>query len=65
MTKKAEKLTLREKFSVCPSCRYSGGFHVIFKGNQKEIKMNLVCPSCHDEFDLNLSATISDSSRST
>lgn len=60
MSGKAEKKTLDEEFTVCPSCRYSGGFHVIFKRIPGEIKMNLVCPSCHDEFNLNFTITVSD-----
>ena len=60
MSKKIEKITLREEFTVCPSCRYGGGFHTIFKRLPEEIKMNLVCPSCNEEFDLNFTITVSD-----
>ena len=60
MPRQAEKKKLNEEFTVCPSCRYNGGFHVIFKRIPEEIKMNLVCPSCHDEFDLNFTVTVSD-----
>lgn len=60
MSRKAEKIELDKEFTVCPSCRYSGGFHAIFKRISGEVKMNLVCPSCHDEFDLNFTITVSD-----
>ena len=60
MSKKVERIALTEEFVRCPACGYNGGFHTTFKRLPDMIKMNLVCPSCHDEFDLNITVTITE-----
>jgi Zn finger protein HypA/HybF involved in hydrogenase expression len=52
------EVDFKEEFSVCPTCGYRDGFHSIFRGNNSELKWLLICPACHDTFDIGLSADI-------
>lgn len=51
-----EVLTIQGDFTVCPHCRYDGGFHSIFPGyNPSEgSKWILMCPSCKAKYDIGL-----------
>ena len=41
-----------EEFRVCPSCGYRDGFHSMFKKDNDITRWLLICPSCHDIFDI-------------
>ena len=56
---KPKKVKLGTKFETCPSCGYTGGFHVFFeplKGTK--VRMNLKCPNCRARYNLGLTVEI-------
>jgi Zn finger protein HypA/HybF involved in hydrogenase expression len=56
MTGKVIKLEMQETFRSCPTCGYRDGFHSSFQKEGALLKWLLVCPSCHDTFDIGLTA---------
>ncbi len=40
--------------SACPACGYQDGFHVSFnfENNSREGQIILICPACHQRFDI-------------
>jgi len=42
------------KISTCPACGYKDGFHVSFQvaENQRQAQIILICPDCHQRFQL-------------
>ena len=57
MPGKVIKLELQESFRSCPTCGYRDGFHSMFQREGQEIAWLFICPSCHDTFDIGLTAT--------
>ncbi len=49
---KTTKVEMHEEFRACPNCGYRDGFHSMFKKEDGLVKWCLICPSCHDAFDL-------------
>lgn len=56
MKDKPIKVELETEFTICPSCGYRDGFHSVFKKEKGVIKWLFICPSCHELFDLGLTA---------
>ena len=57
---KAKKVKLAKKFETCPSCGYTGAFHVYFERLKgAKVRMNLKCPNCRSRYDLGLVVEIS------
>lgn len=50
------KTEMQEEFRSCPTCGYRDGFHSMFKREEGAIKWLFICPSCHDVFDIGLTA---------
>ncbi|MFV0436130.1 MAG: hypothetical protein ACK5PS_01865 [Desulfopila sp.] len=47
---------MQDTFRVCPTCGYRDGFHSSFLKTEGVTKWLLVCPACHDIFDIGLTA---------
>lgn len=58
MSKHLIDVDFKEEFCVCPTCGYQDGFHSVFRRNHSEVKWLLICPACHDTFDIGLTADI-------
>lgn len=56
MIKNVIDIAFDEEFSICPTCGYRDGFHSVFRSDNSEIKCLLICPACHDTFDIGLTA---------
>lgn len=54
MPSKVVKIEMQEKFRYCPTCGYRDGFHSMFQREDGVTRWLLICPSCHDAFDLGL-----------
>lgn len=59
MPNKVIKVEMQNQFRSCPTCGYRDGFHSMFEKEDETIKWLLICPSCHDAFDIGLTADIS------
>ena len=51
MAEEIMKLNINGTTDTCPVCGYKDGFHVSFKAVSGNIKIILICPSCHSRFD--------------
>jgi hypothetical protein len=49
-------ISMKDAFKVCPTCGYKDGFHSMFKKDGEIIRWLHICPSCHDVFDIGLTA---------
>jgi Zn finger protein HypA/HybF involved in hydrogenase expression len=58
LNKHVIEVDFKEEFSVCPTCGYRDGFHSVFRSEKSEVKWLLICPACHDTFDIGLTADI-------
>lgn len=56
MTQKIITIEMKEEFRTCPTCGYRDGFHSMFRQDGDSTKWLLICPSCHDTFDIGLTA---------
>ncbi len=54
MDYKINDVKMEEEFKICPSCGYTDGFHSMFKKEEDITKWLLICPSCHNVFDIGL-----------
>lgn len=56
MVGKVIKMEMQDTFRSCPTCGYRDGFHSSFQKEDDLVKWLLICPSCHDTFDIGLTA---------
>ena len=56
MDKTINKVEMGEEFKVCPACGYKDGFHSMFKKEGGTTRWLFICPSCHEVFDIGLTA---------
>ena len=56
MPYKTIPVDMKEEFRSCPTCGYRDGFHSMFRMEDGVVKWLLICPSCHDAFDIGLVA---------
>lgn len=56
MDQEIKKLEMGAEFRVCPSCGYRDGFHSMFKKDRDITRWLFICPSCHEIFDIGLTA---------
>jgi transcription elongation factor Elf1 len=56
MGDQVKKFSLKSEFRDCPTCGYKDGFHSMFKKEGKIVRWLLICPACHDAFDIGLNA---------
>ena len=54
MPRNINVVTFDKEFTICPVCQYRDGFHTIVKQEDEQLKWLLVCPSCHEIFDIGL-----------
>jgi hypothetical protein len=58
----AKKITMKDRFEICPGCGYENGFHIILihqaKTRNAAMKFQLKCPSCARTYDFNLHAIV-------
>ena len=56
------KIQVKGTFRACPNCEYRDGFHAMFdqieSSEQGEYRWLLICPSCHEVFDIGLQARL-------
>ena len=56
MIDKVHKIEMKSEFRSCPTCGYRDGFHSMFREEAGVTRWLLICPSCHDIFDIGLTA---------
>jgi hypothetical protein len=56
MEQEIQKIDMKNDFRVCPACGYADGFQSMFKGQL--IRWLLTCPSCHELYDIGLTARL-------
>ncbi len=56
MDYEVKSISMEDEFKVCPTCGYKDGFHSMFKKEGELIRWLHICPSCHDVFDIGLTA---------
>lgn len=56
MDYKINKGQMEGEFKICPSCGYKDGFHSMFKKENDITRWLFICPSCHEVFDIGLTA---------
>ena len=54
MDYEVKKMDMGKEFKVCTVCKYEDGFHSVFKKEGGVTKWLLICPSCHNVFDIGL-----------
>ena len=53
---KVEKIDSFKEFKKCPACGYEDGFHSMFRKEDGKTRWLLICPECHQVFDIGLDA---------
>jgi rRNA maturation endonuclease Nob1 len=53
---KVNRVDMKNEFKICPVCGYGDGFHSMFEklSGVEEISWKLICPDCHNVFDIGL-----------
>ncbi|UCF87470.1 MAG: hypothetical protein JSV71_01800 [Nitrospiraceae bacterium] len=52
MDYKVNSVVMEKEFKVCPSCGYKDGFHSMFRKEKDVTRWFLICPSCHNVYDI-------------
>ena len=52
MNRTVKNIEFKDKFTDCPECGYTDGYHSVFEKDGDTIKWLFICPSCHSRFDI-------------
>lgn len=58
MINEVQKIKMKNEFRICPTRGYEDGFHSMFErlGENGKLSWKLICPNCHNTFDIDLKA---------
>lgn len=56
MNDEVKIIKMEDEFRICPTCGYKDGFHSMFRKEGQVIRWLFICPSCHNIFDIGMTA---------
>lgn len=56
MNDEVKIIKMEDELRICPTCGYKDGFHSMFRKEGQVIRWLFICPSCHNIFDIGMTA---------